>query len=159
MRTRRARRPNSTTRSGARRSQRANTRSARRTSAATAKAAGLQRPKQFFILVFVYLQIAIESDPFTDFERQLATALPGWQQQYARLDVEASDFVFKKEFEFRYADFQHTKQSYAHFSARLYVPTTAETVALMPPPSTQPTSVSSTLSVRFACRFCRASPA
>ena len=82
----------------------------------------------------VCLQIVDESGPFGDFEREVAAALPNWEQKYALFTVDAYDFVNNKKFAFRFADFLHINMLSTRFSARLFVPTAAESVALTPPP-------------------------
>ena len=80
------------------------------------------------------MQIDDESGPFGDFERELAKQLPNWEQDYAHFDIEGSDFVKKKEFESRFANFKLKNLLVVHFSAILRVPSTVKSAALTAPP-------------------------
>ena len=83
--------------------------------------------------VSVCLQIAVESGPFADYERELVAALPDWQQQYAIFTVLWTEYAYNKMLTFRSANFLLVKNINIRFSALLLVPTTGESVALTPP--------------------------
>ena len=80
------------------------------------------------------MQIADESGPFGDYERELVKQLPDWEQHYACFDAAACDFVNNWAFALWLVDFLSFNEPSIDFSAVVLVPTTAESVALTPPP-------------------------